>query len=140
MFEKFSLSEAGLVAQLGHDGRSCPHSHACHGNLAIIDASGFHSVSLAYCECGHPGSSDIAVQLLRLSWMPVTVDRPRTAVTLAALRLFHKLNLQGKLNAYDFYHALGSLTDSTGLSIQMVRGQLLAVFNCSCSGSSLGQV
>ena len=120
MFEHYSLREAGLVVQLGHDGLPCLHSRVRDGSIIIIDVSGFHFLSLAYCECGRVGSSDVVVQLLQLGWMPATVDRPRTAVTMAALRLFHKLNLQGKLNAYDFYHSLTALTDSTGLSTQPV--------------------
>ena len=83
MFKKYSLHEAGLVVQLGHDGKPCPHPRPRDGHIAVIDASRFHTVSLAYCECGRIGSSDIAVQLLQLGWMPATVDRPRTAVTLA---------------------------------------------------------
>ena len=64
MFETYSLREAGLVVYLGHDGGSCSHPRERSGHLTVMDVSGFHSISLVYCECGHPGSSDIVVQLL----------------------------------------------------------------------------
>lgn len=37
------------------------------------------------------------------------------------LRLFHHLNLQGKLTAYSFYRSLEYMTDSTGLNRPPVR-------------------
>jgi len=135
MFERYSLREASLIIQLGHDGHLCPHPHTRDGRMTIIDVSGFHSVSLAYCYCGHFRFSEVAIQLLWLGWMPATVEHPRTAVTLSMLRLFHKLNLQGKLNAYDFYHSLEAVTDSSGLSIQPVSYQPLLKFCCLCRSS-----
>ncbi|KAI0037287.1 hypothetical protein FA95DRAFT_1475383, partial [Auriscalpium vulgare] len=41
---------------------------------------------------------------------------PRTVVTLRTCELFHALTLQGKMNAYDFWHGIARITDNTGLN------------------------
>ncbi|KAI0061776.1 hypothetical protein BV25DRAFT_1804969, partial [Artomyces pyxidatus] len=113
-FEKYSLREAGLIIQLGHDGRSCPRPLAKNSPLTVIDISGVHEVQVQYCDCGRIGSSRPIVQLLRASLWPATVDRPQTATTLRTLKLFHSLTLQGKMNAYDFWCGLVRITDGMG--------------------------
>ncbi|TFY75854.1 hypothetical protein EWM64_g8158 [Hericium alpestre] len=68
------------------------------------------------------------IKMHQLCWYPVVVQGgvhgahpPMFAfalhpvVTFNVLKLFHKLNLLGKLNAYDFYHGLESVTDGSGL-------------------------
>lgn len=52
---------------------------------------------------------------MRVQWFPATARRPRTAVTLRTLHLFHALTIQGKVNAYDFYNGLVRITDGVGL-------------------------
>jgi CxC2 like cysteine cluster associated with KDZ transposases len=82
----------------------------------VIDTSGIHQVNIRYCNCHHSiGGSQHFIQLLRFSCLPATVCRPQTACTFDALASFHVITLQGKLSAFDFYHALMRKTDGTGI-------------------------
>ncbi|KAI0054664.1 hypothetical protein BV25DRAFT_1816736 [Artomyces pyxidatus] len=114
-FADYSLSQAGLVVQLGHDGLPCPHPQTMATPLTVIDVTGIHEVRYNLCACGIIGASRPFVQLLRAQWWPATVSRPRTVVTMRTLRLFHALTLQSKVNAYDFWNGLVRITDGAGL-------------------------
>lgn len=52
---------------------------------------------------------------MRIGWYPATPLEPQTCATIEVLRLFHMLNLQGKLPAFAFYKSLELVTDNTGL-------------------------
>lgn len=114
-FDRYSLSQAGLVMQLGHDGGSCPNPRLREGTLTVIHVNGIHFVKISYCGCARMEHSLTLVQLLRAGWLPATVDRPRTVVTFQCLKLFRTLYLQGKINAYEFYTSLEIITDGSGL-------------------------
>ncbi|KAJ7352102.1 hypothetical protein DFH08DRAFT_805383 [Mycena albidolilacea] len=45
---------------------------------------------------------------------PATPDNPQSTITIAALKLFHAVSLQGKTTAYHFFNALAKITDNTG--------------------------
>lgn len=93
--------------------------------MTVIHVDGLHFVKLCYCGCDRLGHSLAPVQLLRAGWMPATVERPRTVVTLQCLRQFRTLYLQGKINAYDYYASLELLTDGSGLYSPVVCLHLL---------------
>ncbi|KAI0042910.1 hypothetical protein FA95DRAFT_1584271 [Auriscalpium vulgare] len=114
-FEKYSLMDAGFVVQLGHDDLVCPNPRNTLSTLTVIDVSGIHRVAVRFCDCANMQTSRTFVQVLRARWWPATVQRPRTAVTLRTCELFHALTLQGKMNAYDFWHGPSRVTDGTGL-------------------------
>lgn len=82
--------------------------------------NGIHFVKVAFCDCGRVDNPESIVQILRAGWMPATMDRPRTAISFECLKQFHALNLQGKINAYDYYMALLQLTDGSGLFVPVV--------------------
>ncbi|KAF7793620.1 hypothetical protein EIP86_004734 [Pleurotus ostreatoroseus] len=107
-FVRKSLYDLELVVQLGHEGRgSCLQSVL--RQLVVIHTNGIHKVHANFCEC-QPGL-ERRVQLMRQGWWPATSTEPRTCATFDALRLFHHVNLQGHLNAFDFYRALENMTD-----------------------------
>lgn len=108
-----SLADAGLIVQLGHDGQACPKPLIHQRSLTVIDISGIHTIKYRLCGCLLQ-NSDLVVQLMRVQWFPATALRPRTAVTLRTLRLFHALTIQGKVNAYDFHNGLERITDGAG--------------------------
>ncbi|KAI0037791.1 hypothetical protein FA95DRAFT_1585548 [Auriscalpium vulgare] len=110
-FEPSPLHQLGLRIQLGHDGAPCPVPFCRASPIVVIDVTGIHEVSIDYCDCAHTEAGQHIVQLLRASWWPATVHRPSTVTTLATLKLFHALNLQGKINAFDFYNGLVRITD-----------------------------
>ncbi|KAI0057515.1 hypothetical protein BV25DRAFT_1812302 [Artomyces pyxidatus] len=130
-FSDYSLSQAGLVVQLGHDGLPCPHPQPMATPLTVIDLTGVHQVHYSLCACGIVGAAHAFVQLLRARWWPATVSRPRTVVTMRTLRLFHALTLQSKLNAYDFWNGLVRITDGAGLkSVKYRYKEFLRCIRC----------
>ncbi|KAA1479641.1 hypothetical protein DENSPDRAFT_862064 [Dentipellis sp. KUC8613] len=114
-FVPYSLYNAGLVIQLGHDGAPCPNPHDSTKDITVIDVSGIHRVRARFCSCLLTETARTYVQLLRAKWWPMSLDRPQTTVTFRTLQLFHSLSLQAKINSYDFYHSLIRVTNGTGL-------------------------
>ncbi|KAA1478738.1 hypothetical protein DENSPDRAFT_788380, partial [Dentipellis sp. KUC8613] len=111
----FSLYEAGLSIQLGHDDLKCPNPHPSTNDITVIDILGIHKTRVRFCDCAQVGSARTYIQLLRANWWPVTLYRPQTVVTIRTLKFFHALTLKGKINAYDFYNGLVGFTDGSGL-------------------------
>lgn len=88
----------------------------------MLDISGVHTVRIKYCFCGGPTSSIVRRrQLLRARLFPATWSRPGTAFTFRLLDFLHKLQTQSKINLYDFYLSLVSVTDSAGQQAPVVR-------------------
>ncbi|KAI0644979.1 hypothetical protein C8Q79DRAFT_1001590 [Trametes meyenii] len=117
-FETTSLSELGLVVNLGHDGGCCPDPTPVR-EVTVFHVNGYHSVNVSACGCLTALSSDsppLWRQFLRQGWFPATQKRPATAFTIEVLKLFHELNLKAKTNAYDFYQTLLRRTDHSGLA------------------------
>ena len=112
-FQRSSLKTLGLRVQLGHPpGHYCPTKQPGHKDFAVIDTNGIHSVAVDFCRCVHVEHRS---QLLRIGWWPATPLEPQTCATMAVLRHFHLLNLQGNITGYSFYRALEYQTDNTGL-------------------------
>ncbi|OJT01852.1 hypothetical protein TRAPUB_7684 [Trametes pubescens] len=111
-FQRTSLRTLGAVLRPAHIfGAGC--IRVCGTvETVVLHTNGVHTVDVQYCECS---DAERRVQLLRLGWWPATPLDPRTCATMALLRHFHLLNLQGKLPAYDFYRALELATDNVGL-------------------------
>lgn len=114
-FSRYSLREAGLTVQLGHDGDECPHAHEVI-TLTIIDTTGIHTVAVQFCDCANVGGSQRYVQMIRADWWPATFRLPRTGFTIRVLEFFHTLTLQSKTNGYDFYKSLVRISDGSGLT------------------------
>ena len=119
-FSDTSLFDLGALYQLGHDvSDPCPLPSA-PVNLTILDISGVHTVRIAYCFCEaagvntrlNPGTR--RCQLLRNRFFPATFSHPGTAFTFRLLDFLHKLQTQSKVNLYDFYLSLVSVTNSAG--------------------------
>ncbi|KAI0055071.1 hypothetical protein BV25DRAFT_1816158 [Artomyces pyxidatus] len=112
-FETVSLQELGLRVQLGHAaGHRCKFPEAGPGDFTVIHINGVHDVALDFCGCTRV---ERRVQLIRAAWWPATPLDPHSAATFAALNTFHRLNLQGKLNVYDYWNTIVIKTDNTGL-------------------------
>ena len=119
-FDRTSLYSLGHICYLGHDGNPCPASPP-HHQLTIIDANGWHMVQVGFCKCGMSGIPyERYCQLLCMRWYPASFNRPKTAFTFDILETYHKVTLQGKLNLYDFYHAIMHKTDNQGRSKPLV--------------------
>jgi len=119
-FDRTSLQSLGYVCHLGHDGSECPADPPLY-QLTIIDVNGWHKVQVGFCKCGASNvSHEHYRQLLRMRWYPASFRRPKTAFTFDLLDTYHKVTLQGKLNLYDFYHAIMHKTDNQGRSKPLV--------------------
>ncbi|TFY79269.1 hypothetical protein EWM64_g4743 [Hericium alpestre] len=113
-FQQVRLSDLGLRVQVGHpSSQPCPAREAGHKDFVVLHTNGIHLVNVDFCRC--PDSTPSRTQLLRASWWPATPRAPQTCATMACLRQFHSLNLQGKMSAYDYYKSLELLTNGAGL-------------------------
>jgi hypothetical protein len=119
-FDRTSLHSLGLVCHLGHDSDPCPVGSQSR-NIIVIDLNGWHKVRVGFCTCDtNTPWNERYRQLLRMRWYPASFSRPRTVVSFNLLDTYHKLTLQGKLNLYDFYHAIMQKSDNQGQSKTMV--------------------
>lgn len=114
-FYDTSLFELGASYQLGHNiGNTCDRKSE-PVNLTLFDISGVHTVRIRYCFCDGTENPDTRrCQLLRERWFPATWSRPGTVFTFRLLDFLHKLQTRSKVNLYDFYQSLVSITDSAG--------------------------
>jgi len=89
--------------------------------LTIIDINGWHKLQVRFCKCEASNvSHERYRQLLRMRWYPASFNRPKTAFTFDLLETYHKVTLQGKLNLYNFYHAIMQKSDNQGRSKPLV--------------------
>jgi len=126
-FTAESLSDLGVVYQLGHCvGERCEVS-SIPTELTLFDITGVHTVRITYCFCTNPGPPVFRrTQLMRIRWFPATWDRPGTAFTFRLLNSLHKTQTQSKVSLYDAYAQLVSLADPAGLKPPVVgRYQIL---------------
>lgn len=116
-----TLRELGLIVQLGHHGGSCPIPGDSRSDFTVVHTNGVHNVNIRFCGCSSSyGASHSRVQLLRVSWLPASLDLPRTAFTFDCLDTFHVLNLQSKISTYDYYLSVAHISDNIGTSEQKV--------------------
>jgi len=123
-FTEASLFSLGASSQLGHAiGDPCPLPSQ-PTVLKVFDISGLHTVRVTYCFCDGNGlqqPGNRRVQLLRARLFPATWHHPGTVFTFRLLDYAHKLQTQSKINLYDFYVSLLSITNSAGQSPHVVR-------------------
>ncbi|KAJ7727865.1 hypothetical protein B0H14DRAFT_3518738 [Mycena olivaceomarginata] len=90
----------------------CHHPNPI-GDFVVLHDNGIHVLNIDFCCCA--GAPSEVAQLLNIGWFPATHKDPSTAATLGMLRCFHKLNLQARLPAYDYYNTLLLLSNGAGL-------------------------
>ena len=86
----------------------------------LFDISGVHTIRVAYCFCEDNGDGNRRTQLLDAHWFPASWSRPGTTFTFRLLNFIHKLQTRCKVNLYDLYASLVSVTNSAGLSPPVV--------------------
>ncbi|KAF8215391.1 hypothetical protein K438DRAFT_1436151, partial [Mycena galopus ATCC 62051] len=115
-FQARTTQDLGLRYQIGHPfPADCPFNYLGEKSTSfvVLDNNGIHSLNVDFCCC--PQAPSEVAQLLNVGWYPATQKDPSTAATISLLRRFHKLNLQARLPAYDFYNTLILLTNAAGL-------------------------
>ncbi|KAF4606853.1 hypothetical protein EYR38_000908 [Pleurotus pulmonarius] len=126
----YLIKSSSLMAALGADCATTalstkdsidpipPNSRASEivEGFTVIDVSGIHIVDMGFCRCYQPGMpGHRREQLLRHGLFPATLKVPQAAFTFDVLDTFHKLTLQSKIAAYDFYRSLERKTDSADI-------------------------
>lgn len=112
-FHRATLAEEGVRYQVGHSaGGPCPLSRRAHKNFMVFHTNGIHCVNLNYGGCFNAAPD--RQQVMEVGWMPSTPLEPQTCATVACLRLFHTVNLQGRVSPYDFYNSLEHITNPFG--------------------------
>ena len=96
--------------QLGHKTGICPVTSQSKAKLTVVHINGIHQIMIAFCQCPRRSTYPIARALLRLGLWLATFRSPSIAISSAALSTFHKLMLQSKINAYDYYKSLEYMT------------------------------
>ncbi|KAF7341647.1 CxC2 domain-containing protein [Mycena sanguinolenta] len=125
-FERRELRQLGLRVQLGHvDNQPCPRAYRGRDKFVVIAENGFHHIAVDFCQCRLSQGRQRWEQLLLYGWYPSTPDNPKSAVTIATLKLFHAVSLQGKTMVYHFFNALAKITDNAGSQAFKKRYQLV---------------
>jgi hypothetical protein len=114
-FQGRTTRDLKIRYQIGHPlGEDCPlgYLNSTRGFVVLHD-NGIHVLDIDFCCCA--GAPSEVAQLLNVGWFPATHKDPSTAATLGMLQRFHKLNLQARLPAYDYYNTLLLLSNGAGL-------------------------
>jgi hypothetical protein len=115
-FVRTSLKALDLRVQFGHPPRErCANPIPALRDFVVLHDNAIHEVSVDFCGCENSqNAGPYDTQLLRGGWYPASEERPKTCMTLAALKKFHILTLQAKTTMYDFYATLEKLTYNDG--------------------------
>ncbi|KAL1751670.1 hypothetical protein FB107DRAFT_221498 [Schizophyllum commune] len=124
-----SLSELGLVYQLGHGGLECPapSPRNPHTAMTLITPTCITRVAISYCGCSRSSNSTRVQQLLREGWFPATTIEPNTCATFAALDHFDLLAVIANVNVRDFVSTLECAGDALHLG---KRPDVYKAFGC----------
>lgn len=130
-WERTTLQTIGLCIRLGHNDEMCPAhigkpSGFTTNIVTVLDIEGIQDVSVQFCKCEHRIGLqwEERNQFIKYRFFPATAMRPRTVATFKVLDIFVALTHEGKINGYDFYKSLVSLTDGIGGSDIKVRNNI----------------
>ncbi|KAF9017037.1 hypothetical protein BDZ89DRAFT_1045393 [Hymenopellis radicata] len=88
-WECTSLTEMGLVFQLGHQGAACRVPDAAERRMTVLHLNGVHTVAFRYCGCAVSDREHHWQQLMRCGWYPAST--PATCATTELLSLLQEL-------------------------------------------------
>lgn len=113
-FEQTTFHLLGLRVQLGHHPEEICHStQSAFKEFTVIHVNGIQVLAVDFCGCD--GSPPHYQQLLDIGWWPATPLQPQSAATFQVLAHFQAVNLHGTCPATDYYRALQTITDGSGL-------------------------
>ncbi|KAI4517040.1 hypothetical protein K525DRAFT_211789 [Schizophyllum commune Loenen D] len=101
-----SLTELGLVYQVGHGGQACPAPQSTVYSMTVIAPTHICRLKIRYCACSRGDRATHVQQLLREGWYPATVIEPATCATFTALDHFALLTTVATTNVRDFISSL----------------------------------
>lgn len=120
-FKPSWLWDIGLQIQLGDSyqhGDYCVLDRKIHKDFVVLHTNGIHRVNIDYCGCSTNADTeklDFYQQLLCAEWYPVTVLHPQMCAMFELMKLFHLLNLKGKLSTFHFYKSIRYCTENVGV-------------------------
>ncbi|KAI1787177.1 hypothetical protein LXA43DRAFT_896623 [Ganoderma leucocontextum] len=103
------LGEIGYELALEHDGARCPGAPSQGRDFIVVHDHGIARLPIVYCNC--PRAPDATSQLMRAGLWPATWEKPRSAITLQALKIFESLTVNAHTTAHDFIAHLERLSD-----------------------------
>ncbi|KAF9017036.1 hypothetical protein BDZ89DRAFT_961437 [Hymenopellis radicata] len=113
-WERTSLTEMGLVFQLGHQGAACRVPDAVERRMTVLHLNGVHTVAFRYCGCAVSDREHHWQQLMRCGWYPATTRTPATCATMELLSFFRRLKTEATVNVRDFTTVLEAESNPYG--------------------------
>ncbi|TRM57177.1 hypothetical protein BD626DRAFT_412511 [Schizophyllum amplum] len=101
-----SLTELGLVYQVGHGGLACPAPRGIIYTMTVIAPTHICRLKIRYCACSRGEGATNVQQLLREGWFPATVIEPSTCALFTTLDHFALLTVIANTNVRDFVSSL----------------------------------
>ncbi|KAL1740807.1 hypothetical protein HDZ31DRAFT_46736 [Schizophyllum fasciatum] len=101
-----SLTDLGLVYQVGHGGLPCPAPQPTIYSMTVIAPTHICRLKIQYCACSRGERATHVQQLLREGWYPATITEPATCATFATLDHFALLTTVATTNVRDFISSL----------------------------------
>ena len=103
-----TLGDVGYEFALEHGAERCPAAITGSRDFVVVHEHGVEEVPVVFCTC--VDALPETTQLMRAGLWPATWDRPRSAITLAALKTFQSLSVNAHTNAHDFIAHLEHLS------------------------------
>ncbi|TRM64737.1 hypothetical protein BD626DRAFT_400204 [Schizophyllum amplum] len=101
-----TLTDLGLVYQIGHGGLPCPAPRAFVYPMTVIAPTHICRLKVRYCACSRGLLASNVQQLLREQWYPATVLEPSTCALFSTLDHFALLTVVANTNVRDFVTSL----------------------------------
>jgi hypothetical protein len=108
-WERTTLSDIGLILELGHRGNRC-ELQKTHSTLWVGDRSGFQRLNIRYC--GHNNCPSKSAQLLSVGLFPCSDISPQSAFTVSLLEHFDLCSTIGAMTAQKYYNVLVKETNA----------------------------
>ncbi|KAI1782668.1 hypothetical protein LXA43DRAFT_1103603 [Ganoderma leucocontextum] len=103
------MGELGYELAMEHGGARCPGALSEGRDFVIVHDHGIARLTIVYCCCMHAPPE--TTQLMRAGLWPATWEKPRSAITLQALKIFDSLSVNAHTTAHDFIAHLERLSD-----------------------------
>ncbi|KAI5895151.1 uncharacterized protein SCHCODRAFT_02494560 [Schizophyllum commune H4-8] len=115
--KSITLTDLGLVYQLGHGGHPCPapSPRTSLTSMTLISPTGISRIAISYCGCSRSSNTTRVQQLLREGWYPATTQEPNTCATFEALDHFELLAVVANVNVRDYISTLERAGDALHL-------------------------
>uniref|UniRef100_A0A0W0G025 CxC2-like cysteine cluster KDZ transposase-associated domain-containing protein n=1 Tax=Moniliophthora roreri TaxID=221103 RepID=A0A0W0G025_MONRR len=113
----------------------CSNPKQLQEEFVVLSLTGVHEIDLRFCGCKFAPKQK--KQLLKVALWPSLYKDPCTAATFDLLRHFQLVNLQGHTATTDFYRALVSLHNGTGLTKPPDQLQQFRTMACPQPGINL---